>query len=97
MRCKKTERLKWVMRDVVGVYQLKWEVPSDNPVWTLPRKYLFNRYVTARYDNGNIYTGKTCEECENGKYVVQWDSGEKSVLLPKNILKIWDDRNEEKW
>jgi hypothetical protein len=97
VRCRTTGRLKWVMRDLLGVYQLKWEVASDNPVWKLPRKYLFNRYVSAKYDDGKIYTGKTCEECENGKYVVEWDNGDKSVLLPKNILKIWDDRNEEEW
>jgi hypothetical protein len=97
VRCKKTLRLKWVMRDVIGVYQLKWEVPSNNPVWTLPRTYLFNRYVTAKFNDGKIYMGKTCEESKNGKYVVEWDDGKKSALLPKNILKIWDDRNDDMW
>ena len=87
-------RTVWTQRNLLGIYQLKWVVPSTHPVWRIERPYVLNRYVTAIFSNGIMYRGQVVRPAGDHKnYVVRWDNGDTQSLLPVHILKIWDERN----
>lgn len=85
----------YVQKRLLGVWQFKWDIPSTHAVWSVPRAYVRDRFVAARFDDGIIYFGQVSGVSEDGNktYVVHWNDGKKMSLSVVDILAIWDDRN----
>jgi hypothetical protein len=86
----------WKLRNILGIYQFKWVLPPTHPVWGVPRSYLLNRFVCARFDDNIIYRGQVVgADADRKNFVVQWANGEVQKLYPVHILKIWDNEKNQ--
>jgi hypothetical protein len=76
-----------------GAHAFAFNPTEERMSWSVPRAYVMNRFVAARFDDGIIYFGQVSGVSEDGNktYVVHWNDGKKMSLS------VVDKRYKHRW